>query len=712
MPTTPITHDPEAAPVAPKRAKDVSVHGERRIDDYFWLRERDDPRVRKHLLAENAHTAAWFMPHAALRKQLYEEMLARIQQDDEDVPCRDGRWWYSSRTLAGRQYPVEIRRAAAGKERHFDANAPDEVLLDLNEMAEGKPYLELGSFDVSPDGRWLAFSLDETGGLDYTLHVKELASGAVLPLAIERTEGAVWGNDNRTLYYLTVDEARRAHRLWRHLVGSGRPDRLLFEEPDEAFSLGLGKTRDHRYVVLQIDSADTSEVRVLDADRALARPRVVLPRRSGIEYSIDHREGLFYLLVNDTGRNNRLASIDARRPDLSRATELIAHRGDVMLEEADVFARHLVVTERIAGSLQLRVRDLASGEEHRVAFDEPVYSASGFDNAEFDTVQFRFEYTSLVTPATVYDYDLTIRERVLRKREPVLGGFDASIYASERVDATAPDGTKVPISLVYRRDLRANAGANTKADEHTLEQTNEARPQPLLLYGYGSYGIPSEPEFSSARLSLLDRGVVFAIAHVRGGGDLGRTWHDAGKMAEKHRSFSDFIACAEALIEQGWTEPSRLIIKGGSAGGLLVAAAVNQRPELFKAMVAEVPFVDVINTMLDESLPLTVGEFLEWGNPKFAEQYAWLRAWSPYDNLRRAAYPAMLLETGFNDSQVQYWEPVKYAARLRTLKTDDNPVLLQINLDAGHGGASGRFDALWELSLSFTFMLDQWGLAR
>ncbi len=686
-----------AAPVAPRVPRDASLHGERRTDDYAWLRERDDPRVLAHLEAENAHTAAWLEPHAALRRRLYEEMLGRIRQDDEDVPCRDGQWWYWSRTRAGRQYPLEMRRAAVGAERRFDPEGADEVLLDLNELAEGKAYLDLGSFDVSPDGRWLAYSLDETGGLDYTLRIKDLQRGEVLPLAIDDTDGAVWANDNRTLYYLTVDEAKRAHRLWRHVLGSGRADRLLYEERDELFGLGLGKTRDHRYVLLQIDSADTSEVRVLDADRPLARPRVVLPRRGGTEYSLDHRDGLFYLLVNDRGRNNRLVSVDAQRPDLGRAVELIAHRSDVMLEEVDVFAGHLVVTERSGGGLQLRVRDLFDGQEHRLAFDEPVYSASGFDNAEFDTTQFRFEYTSLVTPPTVYDHDFATRERVLRKREPVLGGFDAALYASERIAATAPDGTSVPISLVYRRDLRGGASAG--------------RPQPLLLYGYGSYGIASEPEFSSARLSLLDRGVVFAIAHVRGGGDLGRTWHDAGKMAGKHRSFSDFIACAEALVEQGWTEPSRLIIQGGSAGGLLVAAAVNQRPELFKAMVAEVPFVDVINTMLDESLPLTVGEFLEWGNPKIPEQYAWMRGWSPYDNLRAGAYPAMLLETGLNDSQVQYWEPAKYAARLRTLKTDDNPVLLQVNLEAGHGGASGRFDALWELSLGYTFMLVQWGLA-
>lgn len=692
-----------AAPVARREPRVEVLHGERRVDEYGWLCERDDPRVRAHLQAENAHTAAWFAPHAALRERLYAEMLGRIQEDDEGLPWRDGRWWYWSRTRAGRQYAVELRRAAVGDERRFDPQVPEEVLLDLDALAEGKPYLDLGSFDVSPDGRWLAHSLDETGGLEYTLRVKDLSTGSLLPLAIDDTDGAVWANDNRTLYYLTVDEARRAHRLWRHRLGSGRPDRLLFEEPDARFSLGLGKTLDERYIVLQIDSADTSEVRVLDADRPLARARTVLPRRGGVEYSVEHRDGRFYVLINDTGRNGRLVSLPALRPDLRRAVELIAHREDVVLEDAEVFARHLVVTERAGGNLQLLVRDMASGAERRIAFDEPAYSVGGIDNAEFDTGQYRFEYASLTTPPTVCDVDLDTHERVARKRQPVLGGFDPALYASERLHARAEDGMQVPISLVYRRGLGEREGVSAG---------EPAGPRPLLLYGYGSYGIASEPEFSSARLSLLDRGVVFAIAHLRGGGEFGRAWHDAGRLADKHRSFSDFIACAEALIAQGWTDPSRLIVQGASAGGLLVAAAVNQRPELFKAMVAEVPFVDVIHTMLDESLPLTVGEFLEWGNPKIAEQYAWMRAWSPYDNLRRADYPAVLLEAGLNDSQVPYWEAVKYAARLRALKTDDRPVLVQVNLDAGHGGASGRYDALRELSMSYAFMLVQWGLAR
>jgi oligopeptidase B len=433
--------------------------------------------------------------------------------------------------------------------------------------------------------------------------------------------------------------------------------------------------------------------RVLDADDVQAAPRAVLPRRNGIELSLDHRAGRFYLLVNDRGRNFRLVETSAESPSLDDARELIAHRDDVMLEDVDLFARHMVVQERDRGVLKLRVWELASGRSWEVPFDESVYTAEGDVNEEFDTDVFRFEYTSLVTPHSVFDLDMASGERTLRKRQPVLGGYDPARYASEQFMARADDGTEVPVSLVYRRDRR------------------HGEPQPLLMYGYGAYGFASDVYFSSSRLSLLDRGVVFAVAHVRGGGDRGRRWYDEGKLAKKANSFGDFVACAQALVERGWTSPGQLIVEGGSAGGLLVAASANLRPELFRAVVAEVPFVDVINTMLDETLPLTVGEFLEWGNPKERADYETMRRYSPYDNLRRTAYPAMYLRTSLNDSQVPYWEAAKYAARLRTLKTDEHPVLLSINMDAGHGGASGRYDALRERAEVLAFMLWQWGLA-
>ncbi len=673
-------------PIATSRPHDVSIHGETRIDDWHWLREVDNPEVLAHLHAENAHARAWLAPLDGLRDTLYAEMLARIQEDDDEVPWRKNGWWQWSRTETGRQYPIYLRRRDTPEAR-------EELLLDLNQLAEGKPFLQLGALEVSPDAALLAYSLDETGALDYTLRVRDLATGTDLPLAIEKTEGAVWGNDSRTLYYLSKDEARRTHRLWRHRLGQDGADELVFEEPDELFWLDLGKTRDDRWLVMSSASKDTTALWVIDAGDAQAAPRAVLPRRSGIELSLDHRAGRFYLLVNDRGRNFRLVETSAESPSLNDASELIAHRDDVMLESVDLFARHMVVQERDRGVLKLRVSELASGRAWDVPFDESVYTAEGDVNEEFDTDVFRFEYTSLVTPHSVFDLDMASGERTMRKRQPVLGGYDPALYASEQFMARADDGTEVPVSLVYRRDRRQGA------------------PQPLLMYGYGAYGFASDVYFSSSRLSLLDRGVVFAVAHVRGGGDRGRLWYDEGKLAKKANSFSDFVACAQALVDLGWTAPDKLIIEGGSAGGLLVAAAANLRPDLFRAVVAEVPFVDVINTMLDETLPLTVGEFLEWGNPKQRADYETMRRYSPYDNLRRTAYPAMYLRTSLNDSQVPYWEAAKYAARLRTLKTDDHPVLLSINMDAGHGGASGRYDALRERAEVLAFMLWQWGLA-
>lgn len=678
------------APIPARKPYDVSIHGEIRIDDWFWLRQRDDPEVIAHLHAENAHTDAWFAPHAGLKQQLYDEMLARIQEDDDDLPWRKNGWWTWSRTAKSRQYETWLRR-------RDEPGAPEEVLLDLNALAEGKPFLQLGAFDVSPDAKLLAYSLDETGALDYTLRVRDLATGQDLPLAIEQTEDAAWGNDSRTLYYLTKDEAKRTHRVWRHRLGAGTPDELLFEESDELFWLGLGKTRDERWIVVSSGSKDTTELRVIDADDPAAAPRVVIPRRSGIEMSLDHRHGRFYLLVNDTGRNFRLVETSSEAPSLDAARELIAHRDDVMLEDIDLFERWMVVQERDRGTLKLRVFEWADGRWGRdwhIPFDETVYSAGGDVNAEFASDVYRVGYTSMVTPHSIYDVDLRSGERTLMKRQPVLGGYDPARYDSTQLTARASDGTEVPISLVWKRALR------------------RGQPQPLLMYGYGAYGIPVDPYFSSSRLSLLDRGVVFAIAHVRGGGDRGRRWYDDGKLANKPNSFSDLVACAEALVAQGWTTPAQLIIEGGSAGGLLVAAAANLRPDLFRAVVAEVPFVDVVNTMLDESLPLTVGEFLEWGNPKEAHHYAVIRSYSPYDNLREAAYPAMYLRAGINDSQVPYWEAAKYAAKLRTLKTDDEPVLLSVNMDAGHGGASGRYDALAERAEVLAFMLAVWGLTE
>ena len=686
---------PLSPPVAPREAQDVSLHGDRRIDDYFWMRHREDPRTIPYLKAENAYAEAWFAPHAALKETLYQEMLGRIQQDDDSVPYRKGDWWYSTRTFKGEQYARHVRRHAAGADRHYDTAGSDETMLDLNAMAKGKPFLSLGLRTISPDAARLAYSVDFTGGRDYTLHVRDLAAGADDAWSVDEVSDAVWGSDSRTLYYVTMDEAKRSSKLWRHIVGSTAPDAMLLEERDDLFSLGLAKTRDERYVLVSSESKDSNEIRIVDADATPQRfaMRTVFPRRPDIEYHLDHRDGSFYVRINDTGRDFRLVKVDARQPDLARAEELIAAAPRVMLDDFDLFAGYLVVTERVAGKLQLRVFDLVHGGEHTIAFDEAAYSVETSGNAEIETNTLRFVYMSMTTPSSTYDYDLATRERTLKKRQPV-PGYDPTLYRSERIMARAPDGTDVPVSLVWRSDKR------------------QAGPQALLLYGYGSYGLPLDPWFSQARVSLLDRGVVFAVAHIRGGGDLGHSWYEAGKMARKETTFTDFIACAEALIAKGYTSPSKLAIEGGSAGGLLMGAVVNRRPELFKAVVAEVPFVDVINTMLDESLPLTTGEFIEWGNPKLPEQYAWMRAYSPYDNLKRGAYPAMLVRSGLNDSQVAYWEPSKYVAKLRTLKTDANPLLFKVNLEVGHGGASGRFDALREVAEDDAFLLAELGLLR
>jgi len=664
------------------------VHGDRRSDDYFWLRKRDDLRTLPYLRAENAYADAWFAPHAALKEELYQEMFGRIQQDDDSVPFRKGLWWYSTRTREGDQYPRYIRRRATGSERSYDPRGSDETLLDLNELARGQAFLRLGISTVTLDANRLAYTLDLTGGRDFTLRIRDLAAGLDDAWSMPQVSSAAWANDNRSLYYVTMDQSKRASRLWRHVVGAPGPDALVLEEKDELFDLGIGKSRDDRFLLLSSESKDSSEQSVIDADAPPDRAalRVVFPRRADVEYHLDHRAGSLFVRINDTGRNFRLVRVDAARPELDRAEELIAARDRVMLDDFDVFAEHLVVTERVEGSLQLRVIDLVRGGDHTVAFDEPAYTVHTAGNAEFGTRTLRFVYNSMTTPASTYDYELASRERMLRKRQPV-PGYDPALYQSERVMAKAADGTEIPISLVWRRDKKRPG------------------PQPLLLYGYGSYGVPLDPWFSQTRVSLLDRGVIFAIAHIRGGGDLGRTWYEAGKMAKKATTFSDFIASAEALVARGLTTPGQLAIEGGSAGGLLMGVAVNLRPDLFKAVVSQVPFVDVINTMLDETLPLTVGEFIEWGNPKLPEQYAWMRAYSPYDNLKPGAYPAMLVRAGLNDTQVAYWEPAKYVARLRALKTDAAPLLFKINLEVGHGGASGRFDSLREIAEDAAFLL-------
>ena len=680
---------PSAAPRPPVARREPRVqefHGDRRLDEFAWLREKDDPAVRAHLEAENAYTETVLEPLAPLRERLYDEMLARIQQTDTTVPWKMGAWRYYSRTVEGLQYPILCRRRDA-------PGAPEEVTLDLNALAVGESFMALGVFAVSDDGRLLAYSTDNTGFRQYTLFVKDLETGELREKVAERVGSVAWAADGRTLFYTVEEEStKRQYQAFRHVLGEDA-HHLVYEETDAAFSVDVDRTRSREFLILGIDSLTTSEARFVPASRPTDEWRLLAERVPDQELEIDHHGRHFYLRVNDTGRNFRIVRTPVADPGRERWEEVLPHRADVMLEGIDFFRDHFVVFEREGGLPHVRVTDMGTGEWHRVSLPEPVYTVSPGTNAEFDASVYRYEYESLVTPPSVYDYDMRSRTATLRKRKEVRGGYDPAEYATERIHAIASDGARVPISLVRRKDVARDATA------------------PLYLYGYGSYGFPVPIAFSSNRLSLLDRGVVIAFAHVRGGGDLGKPWHDDGRMLRKRNTFTDFVACAEHLLAEGYGARERLVIEGGSAGGLLVGAVVNLRPELFRAALLQVPFVDVLNTMLDETLPLTVGEFEEWGNPKKKDEYEYIRTYCPYTNLRPGEYPALLVRTSLNDSQVMYWEPAKYVAKLRALKRDERPLLLETNMAAGHGGASGRYDRLRELAFDYAFILWQLGLA-
>jgi oligopeptidase B len=674
-----------APPVAKKIPKVDTIHGDLRQDDYFWLRQKDAPEVRAYLETENAYTTAVMQPTEAFQGALYDEMLARIKEDDSTVPYRRGRHFYYARTIKDKQYPIYCRKAGS-------LEAPEEITLDLNAMAEGLPFLALGAYTVSDDGTLLAYSTDVTGFREYTLAIKDLATGALLPDRVERVAGVAWAADGRTLFYVTEDHAKRPYRLWRHRLGAEMDD-LLYEETDALFRLDVARSRSRAYLFAASGSFTATEVRYLRADQPDGAWTMLLAREKDHEYDVEHGGDRFYIRTNGGGRRNfRLvwAPVDDPRPE--RWTELIPHREEVMLEGVDVFAGHYVVQEREDGLARLRIVSLADGASHHVEFPEPTYEVGPDINAEFDVTAYRLRYQSLITPASVYDYDMVGRGLTLLKRTEVLGGYDPARYRSERLYATAVDGARIPISLVCR--------AETPLDGSS----------PMLLTGYGAYGMPYPVTFSSNRLSLLDRGVTVAIAHVRGGGEMGKRWHDQGRMLNKRNTFTDFIAAAEHLMTAGYTAADRLVIEGGSAGGLLIGAVLNLRPDLCHAAVLRVPFVDVINTMLDESLPLTVGEFEEWGNPKIREHYEYMKTYCPYTNLGARAYPALLVKTSLQDSQVMYWEPAKYVARLRALNAGAPSALLKTRLEAGHGGPSGRYDALREAAFDYAFILRTLGV--
>ncbi len=698
-------------PVARKDPKQTQLHGHTLTDDYAWLRDKQSPEVIAYLEAENAYTAAVMEPAAPFIDRLYAEMLSHVQQTDVSVPYRKKDFFYYSRIVEGQQYPLYCRIPAPAELNALPPLPPpngfpnEEILLDVNTLAEGQAFMSIGAFSISDDGHWLAYTTDNTGFRQYTLYLKDLrintTTTAPTPVIAERVGSVVWAADNCTLLYTVEDEeTKRQYQLYRHVVGGAAPnaDVLVYEEPDERFNVGVGRTRDGAYLLLESASHTTSEQWFLPASAPAANFQLIEPRHDNIEYYADHREGLFYIRVNDTGRNFRLVTTPVATCGKEHWMEILPHRADVMLEDFDLFRDFYVACERVQGLPRLRVFALTASDmtgrrsPQEIAFPEPAYRAAPDINLEFDAKTYRYNYQSLITPSSVYQYDVATATSTLLKQMEIPGGFDRSLYASERIFATSADGAQVPISLVYRVD-RFQRGAN-----------------PLYVYGYGSYGYSLPIGFSSNRLSLLDRGIVLAYAHIRGGGEMGKPWHDAGRMMHKQNTFSDFIAATEHLLAQGYGAVGKVAIEGGSAGGLLMGAVANQRPDLFRVVLSHVPFVDVMNTMLDASLPLTVAEYEEWGNPNEPAAFACMLAYSPYDNLQAKKYPAMLVKTSLHDSQVMYWEPAKYVAKLRALNRDANLLLLHTNMAAGHGGASGRYDYLKEIAFDYAFLLGQLGI--
>lgn len=670
-------------PTVEKKPKEIVTHGDRRVDDYFWLREKENPQVLAYLEAENSYADAMMADTEKLQEKLYNELVSRIQETDLDAPVRKDNYFYYTRTEKGKQYPIYCRKLE-------NMDAEEEIILDQNKLSEGLEFCNIGAFSVSPNHKLLAYSLDATGAELYTLHVKNLETGELLKDEIKNTYSSIqWANDNQTLFYATLDEARRPDKAFRHRLGAlPEKDELVLHETDDSYYLSISKTRSKKFILLNLHSKVTSEVRVLDADNPDAELSVIEPRKQDVEYEVEHHQDQFFILTNLNAKNFQIMTAPVSSPGQANWKTFIEHNPDIKLDGVYAFSHHLVIAQRENGLEHLLVRNLDNNQEHRIQTDETAYSIWANANPMFDTQTFRFGYTSLVTPLSIYDYDLNSRARELMKQKEVLGGYDKSNYVVERLTAKAKDGVSVPISIVYKKGMQKDGTA------------------PLYLYAYGSYGATIDPGFRSTRISLLDRGVVFAIAHIRGGGAMGRDWYENGKYLKKKNTFTDFIASAEHLIAEKYTNPQKLIISGGSAGGLLMGAVINMRPELFHAAIASVPFVDVLNTMLDPTIPLTVIEYEEWGNPNNEEYYHYMKSYSPYDNVEAKNYPNILITAGLNDSRVQYWEPAKWTAKLRALKTDSNVLLLKTEMGAGHGGPSGRYDYLKKVAFEFAFVFD------
>lgn len=676
-------------PIAPKHPQLLLLHDDERVDNYFWMRERSNPQVIAYLEAENAYTSAVMQHTENLQVKLYEEMLGRIKETDLSVPYRLDDYYYYSRTESGLAYPIYCRKRNS-------LEAPEQVLLDQNQLAQGHEFFSLGIFKVSPNHQILAYSVDTTGAEQYTLFFLDLNTFELYPESISQTYFSfAWANDNQTVFYTKVDAANRPFKLFRHsLDNSVSEDTLVYHEPDDAYFVSVGKTRSRAYILMQLNSTITSEVSYLDANNPTEDFQLIQPRTLGVEYEVEHRGDHFWIVTNDQATNFKLVQTPVASPSKANWQTVIPHREDVMLSSISVFANYFVIYERKDGLAKARVRNLSTGEEHYITFPEPTYGFSEGFNPEFNSTILRFSYTSLITPQSVFDYDMETNQRHLKKETEVLAGYDRTQYKSEWIMATADDGVQIPLSIVYKQGVKKD-GKN-----------------PLFLTGYGAYGINYPASFSSNRLSLLERGVVFAIAHVRGGAEMGRKWYEDGKLLHKKNTFTDFIACAEHLIEQGWTSSDRLAISGGSAGGLLMGAVVNQRPELFKVVIANVPFVDAVTTILDTSLPLSAMEWDEWGNPNDKVYYDYIKSYSPYDNVEAKDYPDILITAGLNDPRVKYWEPAKWTALLRELKTDNNILLLKTNIQAGHGGASGRYESLKEVAFEYAFVLQRLGLVE
>ncbi len=675
-------------PVAKKVPKADTLHGDVRIDNYHWIRDvdRKNPEVIQFLNEENEYTGSYMKPMEALQETLYNEMIRRIKETDEDPPYKEGDFWYYSKTEKGKQYPIYCRKKGSLDSR-------ERIYFDQNELAEGSRFYRVATMERSPDQDWLAFSVDTNGSENYVLQIMNMGDGDMMRERVENTESMVWAMDSQTLFYTVEDSAKRPYRVFRHTFGEDvKNDELVYEETDALYTVGVGRSRSDKYIFIVSSASNSDEWRYISAESPEEQFKLIAPRRPEFEYSVDHNGDYFYIRTNKEATTFKLMKAPVSDPGEQNWIDLIPHRKEVTLEGTDFFKDFMVVYEREKGLQKIRVTDLRSNSTHYINFPEPVYTASGNVNLVYETNIFRYSYQSMTTPATIYDYNLETKEQTLIKRQEVLGGYDPNLYQTERIYAKAEDGTEVPISLVYKKGVPIDGTA------------------PLHLYSYGSYGSSTQPTFSSARLSYLDRGVIFALAHIRGGGDMGREWYDNGKLHKKMNTFTDFIACAEHLIAQKYTSKEKLTISGGSAGGLLMGAVTNMRPDLFKAVVASVPFVDVLNTMLDPSLMYTEQEYLEWGNPNVKADYDYMKTYCPYTNVKAQNYPNMLVKVGFNDPRVNYWEGTKFVAKIRDMKTDNNTVLLKVNMGAGHMGSSGRYERLREAAFDYAYILSQYGL--